>query len=187
MVFGAPAPFSFGFSCRRRRKLIGRHPNDMSSAATLVRSNFYLFNAEARAVKSVGEFMIWCRRPYRQHAFWPCARCARLSILACRKVCHWRCGLSRRDRYPRQGGSHRTGRPEAIKWPTLASRTLTLGSSRQPPVSSAIGPRAHSMMAGTSSAAWICASAPRPAKAARSVKPIPYPPISMRGFRRSRR
>ena len=49
---------------------------------------------------------------------------------------------------------------------------LTRGSSRHPAVRSAIGPRAHSTISGTSSATVTLTSG-QAASAARKVKPIP--------------
>src|SRR3546814_3315479 len=63
---------------------------------------------------------------------------------------------------------------------------LTRGSERLSPKICAIGPCAHETTAGTSSATVIDASLPRDANAARSVKPMPSPPISICGCGRDR-
>src|SRR4051812_15498371 len=59
---------------------------------------------------------------------------------------------------------------------------LARGSSRLPAKISAIGPLAQATTAGTSSATTTRAPAPNTASAARSVKPMPNPPISTCGF-----
>src|SRR5690606_27919787 len=66
---------------------------------------------------------------------------------------------------------------------TSASRISARGSSGLPAKSSAIGPRAQATAAGTSSATVTSASGGRSRSAARSVKPMPSPPMRMRGFR----
>ena len=64
---------------------------------------------------------------------------------------------------------------------TSALRIFARGSSRLSPKISAIGPRAQAITAGTSSATVIRAFGPSTASAARSVKPMPSPPISRCG------
>jgi hypothetical protein len=77
-------------------------------------------------------------------------------------------------------------RPDRICAQTSVSQILTRGSIRLLPNSSAIGAQAHATTSGTNSATVIRASGPSSASAARSVKPMPSPPISMCGIRRSR-
>ena len=64
---------------------------------------------------------------------------------------------------------------------TSASRMSARGSVRQSPKMAAIGPRAQAITAGTSSATTMRASLPSTASAARSVNPMPNPPISKCG------
>jgi hypothetical protein len=64
-------------------------------------------------------------------------------------------------------------RAVAIAAATSSSITVTRGSSRQPAVSSAIGPRAQAMISGTSSATTTDAFGGSAASAARNVKPMP--------------
>jgi hypothetical protein len=65
---------------------------------------------------------------------------------------------------------------------TSVSTILTRRSLRLSPKISAIGPLAQATTAGTSSATSTRAPGPSTASAARSVKPMPRPPISTCGF-----
>ena len=61
----------------------------------------------------------------------------------------------------------------AVTAPAASEPALPQPVRPQPAVMPAMGPRAHARIAGTSSATRIRASAPSPARAARSVKPMP--------------
>ena len=105
-----------------------------------------------------------------------------LSVPSDRTAHHWPCGSGPPGRYRHRAGSRRTPTAcDPITSTTSALRMSARGSVRLSPKISAIGPRAHAITAGTSSATVIRASGPSTASAARSVKPMPRPPINRCG------
>ena len=161
------------------------HPDDVARAARSVGPYLDLVRFEAGLAKAARESGVGGRRPDRQHAaIAQCGmRCGKSGRIVEAVVLPG--GSAPRGRCRHRAGSHRSGWPPAVSAHRRRLRELSrAGSSRLSPKISAIGPLAQATTAGTSSATVIEASASSSARAARSVNPIPSPPISSCAARR---
>ena len=179
---GMRAPLS---SCYGMRSSC-RDPDDMPRAALAIGAGFDLLDRKSRLPEPLRETRVRSLRPDGQHAA-GLERGARGG--KARHIVETVIGLAGEPfraivdiEQDRVVGAA----PDRISSPTSVSRMVTRGSSRLPPNSSAIGPRAQATTAGTSSATVTCASSPSSASAARSVKPMPSPPIRICGLLRPR-
>ena len=160
----------------------GRKPDEVARAFALGRgAHIDLVYLEPGVTKPLGERGIWSRRPNRQHAPGRSARCIDFNPFESYSESF---AFRIRASGPLSTSSRIASNAEA--WDRMtstasASRMLARGSLRLPPKSGAMGPRAHAITAGTSSATTMRASGPSTASAARKVKPMPNPPIKISG------
>ena len=166
---------------RRRSGRPGGQPDHMTGAALAVCPHRHLLDGKPGPAQAPREVRVGRRRPDRRAPRRASAPRRRRPAPAGRRARRWPCATGRRDRCRRRAGSRRSGRRADRRADVALDDSVTRGSSRLPAKISAIGPRAQATIAGTSSATVMRASGPSADSAARSVKPMPSPPISTAG------
>ena len=161
-------------------------PDDMPRAAAALRARLDLLDGETRLAQPPRESAVRPARPHGKHAAGPQRRVGRRQAARRRRARRWPVASGRPGRCRHRAGSRRKRRgPRGSARPTSASTILTRGSSRLAPKTrpSARAPRRRQPEPVRRRRS--APRAPSAPSAARSVKPMPSPPIRIRACARA--